>query len=276
MRDAYGQELPGPVGELGGQLGRHLQHQRDRVGGLADDIADPDPAIRLAGGHGALVVDVAVIRPPAGRRAPPGRCCHAGSCTCPPSGVVSPSATRGGELGTLAHRLAGPLHTGLLRAALLHPYAGAAAVAGQVPQPALQVLAPVGEGLRPRHDGFGSATVCRRARFSATSASHVSIGPGGVHLELVARHHVLGDVLDVDVELFVPAAQLVDRAVLGAQQRVVDAALVLPDLHVLQEPDADALGASCAATLSACSTLRPGRRLTITPHCSTNEVGVTG
>ena len=30
------------------------------------------------------------------------------------------------------------------------------------------------------------------------------------------------------------------------------------------------------ATLSACSRERPGRRLTMMPHCSTNEVGETG
>src|SRR5436190_6507674 len=53
---------------------------------------------------------------------------------------------------------------------------------------------------------------------------------GGVDLELEPRGHVRLDVGHVPVELLVPAAHLVDRAVLGAQQRVVDPGLVQPDL----------------------------------------------
>src|SRR6185369_4112990 len=45
-----------------------------------------------------------------------------------------------------------------------------------------------------------------------------------------------------DVELLEPATHLVHRAVLLDEQRVVDARLVLPDLDVLQEALADALG----------------------------------
>ncbi|AAS02856.1 hypothetical protein MAP_0539 [Mycobacterium avium subsp. paratuberculosis K-10] len=70
----------------------------------------------------------------------------------------------------------------------------------------------------------------------------VLVGPSGVHLDLEALHHLRLDVGDVDVELLVPAAQLVDGAVLLDQQRIVDAGLVLPDLDVLQEALADPLG----------------------------------
>src|SRR4051812_17249696 len=60
-----------------------------------------------------------------------------------------------------------------------------------------------------------------------------------IDLELEALHHLREDVVDVDVELLVPAAQLVDRTVRLAQQRVLDPRLVLPDLHVLEEAGAD-------------------------------------
>src|ERR1700722_13420074 len=65
--------------------------------------------------------------------------------------------------------------------------------------------------------------------------------PGGVDLELVPGDHLRLDVGDIGVELLVPAPQLVDRAVLRAQQRVVHPALVQPDLHVLLEADPDEL-----------------------------------
>src|SRR5690606_26513534 len=68
------------------------------------------------------------------------------------------------------------------------------------------------------------------------------VGPRDVDLELEPPGHVLLDVGDVDVELLVPAAELVHGPVLLAQQRVIDAGLVLPDLDVLQEADPDALG----------------------------------
>ena len=69
-----------------------------------------------------------------------------------------------------------------------------------------------------------------------------------------------GDVGDVDVELLVPPAHLVDRAVLLDQQRIVDAGLVLPDLDVLQEALADALGERRGQLL--------GRRLVAGPWAS--------
>ena len=96
---------------------------------------------------------------------------------------------------------------------------------------------------------------------------------GGVDLELEPRHHVLGDVLDVHVELLVPAAQLVDRAVLGAQQRVVDRGSCASRSPRPAGTRRRCSWRTCAATLSACSSVSPGSRLTITPHCSTNEVG---
>src|SRR5690606_16973816 len=54
---------------------------------------------------------------------------------------------------------------------------------------------------------------------------------GDVDLELEALDHVGGDLGLVDVELLVPAAELVDRAVLLAQQRVLHGRLVEPDVH---------------------------------------------
>ncbi|CRK50281.1 conserved hypothetical protein [Rhodococcus sp. RD6.2] len=65
---------------------------------------------------------------------------------------------------------------------------------------------------------------------------------GGVDLELEASRCLRVDVSDVDVELLVPATELVDRAVLLAEQGVLDLGLVLPDLDVLLEAHRDALG----------------------------------
>ena len=62
---------------------------------------------------------------------------------------------------------------------------------------------------------------------------------GGVELVFEAVHHVRLDIGDVDVELLVPPAQLVDRSVLLTQQRIVDSRLVLPDLDVLLEAHLD-------------------------------------
>src|SRR5699024_6141229 len=52
------------------------------------------------------------------------------------------------------------------------------------------------------------------------------VGLGGIDLVLEALRHLLGDVGAVDVELVVPAAQLVDRAVVVAQQGVFELGLV--------------------------------------------------
>jgi hypothetical protein len=49
--DPNGEELSRPVGELGSQFRRDVQHQRVRVGGLPDDVGDPDPVIGLPSGH---------------------------------------------------------------------------------------------------------------------------------------------------------------------------------------------------------------------------------
>ncbi len=68
------------------------------------------------------------------------------------------------------------------------------------------------------------------------------VGLGGVDLELEAVGHLGLDVGGVDVELLVPAAQLVDGTVLLAQQRVLDGHLVLPDVDVLEEAGAEHLG----------------------------------
>src|SRR5699024_6851963 len=61
------------------------------------------------------------------------------------------------------------------------------------------------------------------------------VGLGGVDLELEALRHVLAEFRGIHVELFVPAAQLVERTVLLGQQGIVDLALVAPDPHVLHE-----------------------------------------
>src|SRR4029078_7557375 len=97
----------------------------------------------------------------------------------------------------------------------------------------------------------------QKAARRSSSASISLLGPGqvgryfrlparhrasGVDLELEPGGHVRLDVGYVPVELLVPAAYLVDRAVLGAQQRVVDPGLVQPDLHVLLEAEPDEVG----------------------------------
>jgi hypothetical protein len=79
----------------------------------------------------------------------------------------------------------------------------------------------------------------------------------------------------VDVELLVPPAQLVDRPVLGAQQRVVDAGSCSPDLHVLLESDRQAVGELHGGPIGLLLG-QSCRRLTITPHCSRKDVDVIG
>ena len=59
------------------------------------------------------------------------------------------------------------------------------------------------------------------------------VGGRGVDLDLETVGHVRSHVGDVDLELLVPPAHLVDRAVFLDEQRIVDACLVLPDLDVL-------------------------------------------
>src|SRR4029077_10375657 len=73
---------------------------------------------------------------------------------------------------------------------------------------------------------------------------------GRVELVLEPLDHVGLHIGDVDVELLIPTAKLVDRSILLTKQWIVDARLVLPDLDVLLEahldkvPDADS-GLQC-------------------------------
>src|SRR5208283_5470572 len=60
-------------------------------------------------------------------------------------------------------------------------------------------------------------------------------GQADVDLDDLALAHFLGHLRRVQVELPIPFAQLIDRPVALAQQRIVDADLVVPDCHVLVE-----------------------------------------
>ena len=73
------------------------------------------------------------------------------------------------------------------------------------------------------------------------STTFMPFGPwaAGVQFVLETVHHVWRDVGDVDVELLVPTSKLIYRAVFLAQQRIVDARLVLPDRDVLLEAHFD-------------------------------------
>src|ERR1700744_1899003 len=65
------------------------------------------------------------------------------------------------------------------------------------------------------------------------------VGPGRFEFEFEAVHHVWRHIGGIDVELLVPPPQLIDRAVLLDEQRVVDACLMPPDLDVLLESQLD-------------------------------------
>ena len=116
---------------------------------------------------------------------------------------------------------------------------------------------------------YGVLCVGEVGRERSTSGGEVLVDLGlpvlqcafGVDLELEPVHHLRFDVVDIDVELFVPAAELIDGSVFLGQQRVVNARLVLPDRDILLEADG--------------YPLRDGFS-TITPYCSRNDVGVTG
>lgn len=77
----------------------------------------------------------------------------------------------------------------------------------------------------------------------------ILIGVRGVDLEFEARRHLRFDIGDIHVELLVPAPMLIHRPVLLGEQWIVDAGLMLPDLDILQESDAEALTESLCQRL---------------------------
>lgn len=100
-------------------------------------------------------------------------------------------------------------------------------------------------------------------------------GTGGIDLELEALRHIGRDVLDVDVELLIPATQLIHRTVFLGEERILDARLVFPDLDVLLELFLEP-SVNRVAISADCSSDIPSTFLTMVPNWSTNEFVVTG
>ena len=122
------------------------------------------------------------------------------------------------------------------------PYVGAQVVGAIVASAVLYIIAKGAPGFDLSGgfaaNGFGAHSYLKRCRHHNVDGAVLmgtdeddpevrrlvrsDVATVGVDLELEPVDHVRGDVGDVDVELLVPPAQLVDRAVLLAQQGVLD------------------------------------------------------